>query len=240
MAKYTTLLKTLLDNNFKIDLQSYPIFLETHRAELNQKIIDHFYFREIGFETAELFNFHLRRTMNEIMPYYNRLFETELLEFDPLLDFSETETLDKDSSEIFAAYSAGINKNFGKSVDGGSNKETLNDNSTSFNVYSDTPQQNLVLDPGSLQYASNTTYDEEETKQAKPRKFHSATESETADNTQSSSATDRERAEDYTKKRSGKSAGKSYSELVEEYRKILLNIDMMIISELETLFMLIY
>lgn len=53
----------------------YPIFNESYRNVLNRKIIDHYYFREIGFETISLWQYKLRVKLNEIMPFYNQLYE---------------------------------------------------------------------------------------------------------------------------------------------------------------------
>ena len=86
MAVYTVQLKTLIENHFDIGLKNYPIFDENYRKILNEKIINHYLFNEIGMETAELFKFYLNTTMREIMPYYNQLYKSELLEFNPLYD----------------------------------------------------------------------------------------------------------------------------------------------------------
>lgn len=83
MAEYTIELGTLLQHGFHLALDDYPIFNPAYRNVLNNKIIEHFYFREIGLETPDRFNFFLRRTMNEIMPYYNKLYNSELSNFDP-------------------------------------------------------------------------------------------------------------------------------------------------------------
>lgn len=84
MGEYTVNLRYLIDRGYPLALDSYPIWNEEYRKYLNQKIIDHYYFREIGQETPDRFNFFLRRKMNEIMPYYNKLYESELIQFDPL------------------------------------------------------------------------------------------------------------------------------------------------------------
>lgn len=65
---------------------NYPIFDESHRAELEKKILKHYYTREIGFETVGLFKLHLNARMAEIMPYYNKLYESETLEFNPFIN----------------------------------------------------------------------------------------------------------------------------------------------------------
>ena len=84
MGEYTIDIRHLLQRGYKLSLDSYPIWSEEYRPYLNQKITDHFMFREIGQETPDRFNFFLQRKMNEIMPYYNKLYESELIQFDPL------------------------------------------------------------------------------------------------------------------------------------------------------------
>ena len=61
----------------------YPIFDENYRETLDTKILKHYYTREIGFETVGLWKFKLNTKMNEIMDYYNQLYESALLEFNP-------------------------------------------------------------------------------------------------------------------------------------------------------------
>lgn len=64
----------------------YPIFDDNYKIPLEKKIIRHFYLREIGFETLGLWKLKLNDKLNEIMPYYNQLYESELLKFNPLID----------------------------------------------------------------------------------------------------------------------------------------------------------
>lgn len=64
----------------------YPIFDENYREHLESKIISHFYTREIGLETVGLFKHHLKNKMREIMPYYNQLYLSEKLKFDPFMN----------------------------------------------------------------------------------------------------------------------------------------------------------
>lgn len=64
----------------------YPIFDEAYRAVLETKILRHYYTREIGAETVGRWKLFLQQTMNEIMPYYNKLYESELIKFDPMRD----------------------------------------------------------------------------------------------------------------------------------------------------------
>ena len=94
MAKYTIELGELLSRGYPLNLNNYPIFNENYREILNNKIINHYYFREIGQETADRFNFCLARKMDEIMPYYNQLYMSEMIKFDPIsTEYVEENTL---------------------------------------------------------------------------------------------------------------------------------------------------
>ena len=68
----------------------YPIFDPDYKETLETKIISHFYTREIGLETVGLFKLHLKNKMREIMPYYNQLYESEKIKFDPLVNIDYT------------------------------------------------------------------------------------------------------------------------------------------------------
>lgn len=64
----------------------YPIFDEAYRPVLETKILKHYYTREVCAETYGLWKLWLDAKMNEIMPYYNQMYKSELLEFNPLYD----------------------------------------------------------------------------------------------------------------------------------------------------------
>ena len=67
-----------------IGLNYYHIFDASYRDTLTGKIIDHFLTREIGLETIDMFQLAMRRKMNEVMPYYNKLYLSEKIAYDPL------------------------------------------------------------------------------------------------------------------------------------------------------------
>lgn len=76
----------------------YPIFDEAYRSVLETKILKHYYTREIGEETVGLWKLRLDARLNEIMPFYNKLYSSELLEFNPLYDVNLTRTYVKEGS----------------------------------------------------------------------------------------------------------------------------------------------
>lgn len=112
----------------KIFSFQFPIFDPDYKKELCIKILRHYYTREISDETYGLWKLRLQAKMNEIMPYYNQLYESALLKFNPLFDTDLTTSHNKHNV--------------------GTNKSHVNDNgsndSTTRNRFSDTPQGGLV------------------------------------------------------------------------------------------------
>ena len=76
--------QVIANSRAKIFDFNYPIYDESYRSILETKILKHFYTREIGLETVGLWKLKLNTKMNEIMPYYNQLYKSALLEFNPL------------------------------------------------------------------------------------------------------------------------------------------------------------
>lgn len=74
---------------------NFPIFDENYRIVLEKKILKHYYTREIGAETVGLWKLWLDSRMNEIMPYYNQLYESELIDFNPLYNTDYTKEYQK-------------------------------------------------------------------------------------------------------------------------------------------------
>lgn len=68
----------------------WPIFDEAYRVPLEIKILRHFYTREIGEETFGLWQLRLCDRLNVIMPYYNQLYKSELIKFNPMYDVDLT------------------------------------------------------------------------------------------------------------------------------------------------------
>lgn len=206
---------------------NFPIFDEKYRSVLETKILKHFYTREIGEETVGLWKLRLDTRLNEIMPYYNKLYMSELLEFNPLY----TSNLTRKKNINFKS-----DKN---TTNNGTVNNTGNVNSTAHNhvtdtstdVYSDTPQGSLtnVLN---MKYLTNARkVDDENTGDGTNN-----TDSKSETITKEIGADKFESGEDYLENIIGYE-GVSASDLLLKYRETFLNIDMMIINDLEDLFM---
>lgn len=222
MARYTITIKSLIDNDFDFgldDTSSYPIFDEAYRNTLNTKILDHYYLDEIGFETPALFRKRLLTRLNEIMPYYNTLYENQLDKIDNLLgNVDLSETMDRD-------YTKTENNTNNTTTSGNS---TSNSTSNNKNLFQNTPQGQITqTDINSQTWATNVTFDSGTIGDTSTTSGTS-----NATNTQTGSSTD-----DYIKHITGNNGKKYNIELIEELRKGLLNIDLMIIDELYDLFM---
>lgn len=78
----------------------YPLFDPAYRKQLETKIINHYFTEEIGFETVGLWRLNLRNRMREIMPYYNQLYQSELLPIEPLNTVNVTTTYSKTGKKL--------------------------------------------------------------------------------------------------------------------------------------------
>lgn len=98
-ASYSSVDSIINKSMDKIFDFNYPIYDENYRRVLQAKILKHYYTREIGAETVGLWKLFLNRRMNEIMPYYNKLYESELFNFNPLYDVDLTTEHTRTGSE---------------------------------------------------------------------------------------------------------------------------------------------
>ena len=78
MAIFTIKLNQLIEDNYDIGLNNYEIFNEDYRETLNARIIDHYAFHEIGYETIEMFVHQLNHTMRLDMPMFNKMYESTM------------------------------------------------------------------------------------------------------------------------------------------------------------------
>lgn len=244
--------------------QNYPIFSEDYRQTLNSKILLHYYTREIGFETVGLWKLKLNQKLAEIMPYYNQLYLSAQLEYNPLFDVDYTTTHD---------ISHGEDRKVDEGVGSRSTNSITDDDTTntSVNVSTDTDTQattqqtanNLEVkkqadtpqvansEPLFTTYLTNAQQDKQDnslngtsqtTENQTSKQSSDTTKSYTRDQTQTDSM-DRNLAENISKNikdiqhTAGKMGTASYAKMITEYRQTMLNIDMMIIEELNDLFM---
>lgn len=236
MSKYTTQLRWIVEQIGQgldvpegqeyanavykyIGLSKYPIFDESYRSHLNDKIIDHYFFREIGQETAAQFAQMMKRTMQEIMPKYNRLYDSIETDMNhPLSDFTRYRNIDEDfTSEVDGTTS---------SRSDGTSSASSTDHSR--NVFQDTPMS-LLSNEGSpsiedLDYATNVTYNDS----------NGTTSGTTASVNNGTSSSDR--TDNKVREEDEYGRNTSLASLINEYAEKFVDIDVLVINDLEDLF----
>ena len=95
---YKSVAEIIANSRTKIFDFDYPIYDESYRSVLETKILKHYYTREIGLETVGLWKLKLDTKMNEIMPYYNQLYKSALIEFNPMYTTDLYKEGNKDAS----------------------------------------------------------------------------------------------------------------------------------------------
>lgn len=201
----------------------FPIFDESYRLFIEKKILKHYYTREIGLETVGLWKLKLNTKMNEIMPYYNQLYKSELIKFDPLFDVDLTREYDRTNH----GENSGENENKSK---WDSNRTGSNESKgKSWSMFNDTPQ-------GGLEGIENNTYLTSATKNTDDSSNESKDNSAGNNSGNSSYNGVVDGVEKYVERVKGTNGGASFNKRLKEFRSNMLNIDMMVIDALSDLF----
>ena len=223
----------------------FPLFDESYRATLENKILKHYYTREIGAETVGLWKHWLCTRLNEIMPYYNQLYKSAVIEFNPMYDVDLTtdyQKVDNGNRDKTGSFSENGNSTDElESTDSFSTTVADARKNDHWDYFSDTPEGGIdgVADNSYLTNARHITDDG--TGSTSTTTGSNTTNSErNGVNEKTGNNTSNEiirNTEDYLHHVVGKTGGVSYSKLLKEYRDTFINIDMMIIKDLRDLFM---
>lgn len=254
---------TIIANSWnKIFTTNCTFFDDNYRSVLCSKILKHYYLREIGCETVGIWKLWLNTKLEEIMPYYNQLYESALLDYDPLKDV--------DYKKLHSGTNDGT-KNIGSTVDKDGTKSsvlsgtetgtvadsrnitsdgTWSSSDSKTDRYSDTPQGTInntdvvgdayltnvrIIGDTSSGTNHDTTYDNNmQTRNLTTGSSISDTITEDVSNTvdETTHSTD-----SYIDTITGKMSTTPYSDLIKKFRDTFLNIDMMVIEEFDELFL---
>lgn len=275
-AMYTVVLSELLKDKYTkeaIDnaLSLYPLYqgkklydLIPTREELNERLLNHYKYREIGFETVGRFIDELRITMCEIMPYYNERFKTIEVMADLENPFDNVDIKETFNQDTHGETTSNIESNTvieNEEESDNTTSSSANDTTTTSNtgtnnkkvVSSDTPQDELNITANNINnvsYANNVEWMNE-------NKNDSITSNEQTDNetssigsassisTNESSGTSRGESttnttHTFTKK--GNQGVNTYAHDMNEFRTTLIDVVNEIITDkrISELFMQIY
>ena len=211
MSNYTVQLRKVPENLIDEALAHYPVFMDGYRATLNKKIKDHFWYDEIGHETIDVFLFQLRVKMNEIMPYYNQMYEAELTKRDPFI------------TQRMRSVSSMDSKSSATTSERQTTKSDNTSDAKSRAVNHDTPQVRLANNGDYATSAADSI----------SRTMAGSTGSAESSGGQSGTA-----ATTSTSESEGFSG--SMASLIQAHRDAIVNIDMMVVAQLEPLFMMVW
>lgn len=208
----------------KIFTSKVSFFDEEYRGVLCKKILKHYYLREIGCETVGIWLLWMNTKLEEIMPYYNKLYESELIKFNPMYDVDWNRKGNKTGNESGSGSRSTSGNNSGTNTQSGTSSNTRKD------LYSDTPQ-------GALTGVESETYltNARKVSDSGETGVNGSTSGSYEDSESSSNKVDT--TEDYVESVTGKQGGSSYSKLLNEFRETFLNIDMQVIEEFAEMFM---
>lgn len=287
MSKYTTEVRYICENKSglvkstgadnvdeviehswdKIFTTKCHFFDETYRKALCKKILKHFYLKEIGCETVGIWCIWMNTRLEEIMPYYNQLYESELIKFNPMWDSDytrkhnrQTDTTTEDTEDRTQGTTGSKTSKTNDTKDitskrvidtTGNGKVTVND--TKYDLYSDTPQGALtgVESEEYLTNARKITDKQTSENSYTDKDTDNYTENDKGNTTYTENTTgnltgnvrnngNANTTEDYIETVVGKMGTESYSSLLTKFRETFLNIDMQVIEEFNDLFMLLW
>ena len=254
----------ILNNSwYKIFTTKAEIFDENYRAVICKKILKHYYLREICSETVGIWKLWLNTRLEEILPYYNQLYKSALLEFNPLYDVDLTRThnrtIDENKTENGTRTETSTDKNTGSgtrdNTASGTNKNSGKSNvsdsgsSNSKDLYSDTPQgaltgietETYLTNARKITNTDSSTSESSNSGSGEYKDTGNVKYSDTSDRTNTKNGSNSNtgsvnNTEEYLETVRGKQGGGSYSNMLKEYRETFLNIDRLVIAEFDDLF----
>jgi hypothetical protein len=268
MAEVTVELGRLLDRtNFRLFDFDYQFDDTNFKAQLEQQIIDYYYDYEIGFETPDMFKRKFKTRWNRMISYYNKLYNTTLLQYNPLSNYKIEEVLDQlatnNNTQTTDMATSGntTQANTGTTVleqhtsnattDSNTTTNNLSSHTTANETNSDYPQQPIA----GGNYASGASTGDNTTTNTgtvgvsgtqNNDGTNDVTNTLDTQTTVTDSGTNRGTVvneatlnTDYTKTIEG-ITGITYPELIEKHRDILLRINDRIIEEMKPCFILVF
>ena len=237
MANYTMTIEEMMNNKLTKNIfpEHYEFYVDDKQARksFEENFINHYYYREIGFETPFIFTHKLETHLLINMPYWKQLYETEL-----------------EAKNINFLLNKDLRETFIREVD--SENETSGTNST---------QQNLSNTSSVSQDVTSTNTHKESSirdgvsQASLGEGYLTGTSSDNGNNTTSgtSNSTDNLTSNGMlSQSENGKTLEKtdllsqgnigitSSAQLLKEWREVLINIDKIIIDSCNDLFLKIY
>lgn len=232
-SKLTIELRDVIAGGVDIWAFDYPSYYQgAEKAAFEKKVIDHYYFRQIGQETVGRFLHVFRTKVREIMPYYVDMYKTvEIMQGieDPFGNVDIVETFEQESTGTAS----------GQETGSASGNETYNREDTRSSSedrehrFSNTPQ-------GSIENLNSYMTEASTDKLVGSESLEANSSSNQSSESSSSTSSESAGTVKHTLTRKGNQGVNTYAHDMIEFRQSILNVDMMIINELNELFLGIY
>lgn len=243
-TRLTLELRDIVDNGENsVDIWDfeYPSYYkDVEKKAFEQKVIDHYYFRQIGSETVGRFLHQFRTKIREIMPYYIQLYKSvELMNGieDPFGNVDITETFEQESTDTSSS-----NTTTQSSGSSGTSSETTSEDkrTTSENKqhkFSNTPQGAISNIDKYMTEASTDVNSGTDNLNSSGSSEMNTTSTDTTTGSGDTTSTGKIK-HTFTKK--GNQGVNTYAHDMKELRETFIDVDMMIIKELNELFLGVY
>lgn len=231
MANYTMEIREMMNQPlikgvFTFDYDFYSDNAQDKEA-FEKLFIDYFYFREIGFETPERFKLKLRAKLNVIMPYYRQLAMTEWDKVRNVEQMMTSKNLTETTEHTQSIQGTSETESNQSSTANGSQTTTSSNESKSSNLADGVSQS--TLEEGYLTSSGKT----DQTDSGQSESTGTASQSMTGSN-------DQQLTEKTTFTSNGDIGIQTPAYAITEWRKVIINLNQLIIDECEDLFMKIY
>ena len=216
----------LINGVFTFDYEFYSDNVQD-KETFEKLFVSHFYFREIGFETPERFKMKLQSKLNLIMPYYRQLALTEWDKVRSIEQMMESKNLTETTEHIQSIQGNSETQSNQSSSSNATQNATSTNESKASNLADGVSQSSL--DDGYLTAAGKT----EQTDNTQTESSGTGSQTLTGNNEQ-------QLTEKTTFTSNGDIGIQTPAYAIAEWRKIIININQLIINECDDLFMKIY
>ena len=216
----------LISGVFTFDYEFYSDNVQD-KETFEKLFVSHFYFREIGFETPERFKVKLQSKLNLIMPYYRQLALTEWDKVRSIEQMMESKNLTETTEHIQSIQGNSETQSNQSSSSNATQNATSTNESKASNLADGVSQSSL--DDGYLTASGKT----EQTDNTQTESSGTGSQTLTGNNEQ-------QLTEKTTFTSNGDIGIQTPAYAIAEWRKIIININQLIINECEDLFLKIY
>ena len=216
----------LISGVFTFDYEFYSDNVQD-KETFEKLFVSHFYFREIGFETPERFKMKLQSKLNLIMPYYRQLALTEWDKVRSIEQMMTSKNLTETTEHM-------------QSIQG--NSETQSNQSSSSNATQNTSSSNESKASNLADGVSQSSLDDGYlTASGKAEQIDTAQTESSGTGSQTLTGNNEQQLTEKTTFTSNGDIGiQTPAYAITEWRKVIINLNQMLINECEDLFLKIY